>query len=460
MAAAIDRVVNDPQLRADAGRGGRRTGRVVRPAPGPGRVRLGPRGRLRGVTRPGRPPRSMKVAFVVPRYGPAIIGGAETAARHVRRAPGGQTGLGGRGPHQLCRGLRDLGRRLPGGRGAIDGVRCAGSRRRPGAIRRSIRCRPPCSPTRTGASPADAERWLDLQGPVTPGAGRGRRRVRRRRAGLLPLPLLPDGPGHRAGAGPDRAPPGRPRRARPAPARSSRRVFEAADGLVFQTAAERQLVQRIFPVATHHQLLLGLGVDDPRPTSGGLDGARRRAVRPARTSSASAGSTGTRARSLLAAMFAAYKARHPGPLRLVFAGPVVEAPDRPPRHRRARARCRRPTSGTCSPAPSPWCRRRGGRRSRWWWRRHGAPGPRCWSTRLWGHRRALPPVGRGAAPSTGSASSRWPWSGWSATPALARTLGQRGRAYVDGRFRWPVVIDRYATFLESVVAAGGRSVTA
>jgi len=34
-------------------------------------------------------------------------------------------------------------------------------------------------------------------------------------------------------------------------------------------------------------------------------------------------------------------------------------------------------------------------------------------------------------------------------------LGRRGRAYVDARFRWPLVIDRYAAFLESVVARAG-----
>ncbi len=41
------------------------------------------------------------------------------------------------------------------------------------------------------------------------------------------------------------------------------RVFGAAEGLVFQTTAERDLVQSRFPVASHRQLLLGLGVDDP-----------------------------------------------------------------------------------------------------------------------------------------------------------------------------------------------------
>ena len=39
---------------------------------------------------------------------------------------------------------------------------------------------------------------------------------------------------------------------------------------------------------------------------------------------------------------------------------------------------------------------------------------------------------------------------------FGRDLGRRGRAYVDARFRWPLVIDRYAAFVESVVARSGR----
>jgi glycosyltransferase involved in cell wall biosynthesis len=36
---------------------------------------------------------------------------------------------------------------------------------------------------------------------------------------------------------------------------------------------------------------------------------------------------------------------------------------------------------------------------------------------------------------------------------LRRHLGTQGRAYVDRWFRWPRVIDRYSTFVQSVVAA-------
>jgi glycosyltransferase involved in cell wall biosynthesis len=39
-------------------------------------------------------------------------------------------------------------------------------------------------------------------------------------------------------------------------------------------------------------------------------------------------------------------------------------------------------------------------------------------------------------------------------PALRARLGDRGRAYVDTHFRWPVLVSRYDTFLNSVVERG------
>ena len=39
-------------------------------------------------------------------------------------------------------------------------------------------------------------------------------------------------------------------------------------------------------------------------------------------------------------------------------------------------------------------------------------------------------------------------------PDLRRQLGERGRAYVDRHYQWPVLIDRYARFLDEVVARG------
>ncbi len=37
---------------------------------------------------------------------------------------------------------------------------------------------------------------------------------------------------------------------------------------------------------------------------------------------------------------------------------------------------------------------------------------------------------------------------------LRATLGSLGRSYVDRHFRWPIIVDRYARFVETVVARG------
>ena len=42
-------------------------------------------------------------------------------------------------------------------------------------------------------------------------------------------------------------------------------------------------------------------------------------------------------------------------------------------------------------------------------------------------------------------------------PTFGEALGARGRAYVDARFRWPQIVDRYAAFVESVAARGRRA---
>ncbi len=101
------------------------------------------------------------------------------------------------------------------------------------------------------------------------------------------------------------------------------RVFAAADALVFQTVAERDLVQRRFDVATTPQLQLGLGVDEP----GSYPSASPAAGRPAGPYLLCLGRVDRHKGSFeLAGQFAELKARRPGPLRLVFAGPVVDAP--------------------------------------------------------------------------------------------------------------------------------------
>ena len=100
-----------------------------------------------------------------------------------------------------------------------------------------------------------------------------------------------------------------------------RDVFTAARALVFWTRDEQALTNRMFPVAASPQLVLGLGVESVPGNTSAASTATGLGDRPyllclGRVDDAKG--TGP-----LVRWFAAYKERHPGPLALVLAGPVV-----------------------------------------------------------------------------------------------------------------------------------------
>ncbi len=385
----------------------------------------------------------MRVSFVVPRYGPAVIGGAETAARAlaehlVARAGWEVEVLTGCAVDFVT--WADV---LPAGEEEVNGVRVV---RFASSAGRDPTFHPFSASLLSDpgrASLADAERWVDLQGPVVPELVDAAlhspsdalilypylyyptvRVIDRVRTPTILHPAAHDEPSLRLPVFP--------------------RVFAAADALVFQTTAERELVQARFPVATRHQLLLGLGVDDPFH-AGTADAGRPYLVCLGRVDR----HKGT---SLLAELFAAYKQRHPGPLRLVLAGPVVEAPaDHPDID----------VVGTVS-EPEKWALLGGAVAlvSPSPWEAFSLAVAESWSA-------GKPVVVNAGCAATVEHCTRsgggLSFSGFGQFEAvvdrlygderLRERLGERGRAYVDRWFRWPRVIDRYAAFVESVVAA-------
>lgn len=164
---------------------------------------------------------------------------------------------------------------------------------------------------------------------------------------------------------------------------------------------------------------------------------------------------GHKGTTLLAGFFARYKERRPGPLRLVLAGPVVDAP---PAH---------PETDVLGPvsdgekwellsgaaalvSPSPWEAFSLVVAEAWSARTPVLVNAGCAATVEHCRRSG------GGVTFDGYAEFEVAVDRLVADRAFGRGLGDQGRTYVDAHFRWPHVIDRYAVFVEAVVGRAGR----
>ncbi len=400
----------------------------------------------------------MRIAFVLPRYGPAVIGGAETAARLLAEHLVDFKGWSVDVLTTCAENFVTWDDVYEPGEQWINGVRVERHQSTAGR-------EPSFHPLSAAllADPAavsleEADRWLDLQGPVTPAVAEVAaawdgdamvfypylywptvRVIDHVAVPTILHPAAHDEPALHLPIFPA--------------------VFASADALVFQTEAERHLVERVFPVASHHQLLLGLGVGDPDEGVPIDTGSVPLSLAPDVPFLFCLGRVEEhKGTTLLAAYFAHYKERHPGPLRLVLAGPIVEAP---PAH--ADIDVLGPVSeadkwdllagAAALVSPSPW-------------EAFSLVVAESWSART-------PVLVNGACAATVEHCRRsgggLRFNGYGefevavdrlvADDGVRADLGRCGRAYVDARFRWPLVIDRYASFVESVVARAGRRAT-
>lgn len=385
----------------------------------------------------------MKLAFVVPRYGADVVGGAETAARQLAERlvvagwsievlttcatdamtwadvrPPAITSEGGVTVHRL---------RSRAGRDQGFHPYSAGLLKSPEA-----------------ATVAEAERWIDLQGPLCPDLVDAAAASDADAVAFYPYLYYPTVKGvprlaKRAilhAAAHDEAPLRLP---------VFPQVFAGAGGLVFHTGTERTLVHRLFKVAERPQIVLGLGVDrlpgDPNAPAA-ID--RPYLVCIGRVD-------GPKGAGALARAFAAYKMRRPGPLALVFAGPVV---DQPPAH---------PDIVVTGPV---------GEAAKWGLIEGAvalvSPSAlesfslvvvEAWSA-------GIPVLVNGRCEPTREHCQRSGGGGWFsdyatfevaldrllAEPLLRSQLGEAGRRYVEANFTWPVVVERYQRFVRKVAA--------
>jgi glycosyltransferase involved in cell wall biosynthesis len=230
-----------------------------------------------------------------------------------------------------------------------------------------------------------------------------------------------------------------------------RGTFGDADAFCFHTAAERLLVERTYPVAERPQIVLGLGVGTSagagRPGADILGlGDRPYVVSVGRVDE-------HKGSKMLAAYFAAYKERHPGPLALALVGPV---------------------SFDVEPHPDIVVTGVVSESDKWDIVRDAqvAISPSALESfslvvlEAWVDK--VPVVVNGACGPTREHCERSGGGLWFTSypefeavmerllgsESLRATLGQRGRDYVDRFYQWPVLIDRYVEFLQTVVQRG------
>jgi glycosyltransferase involved in cell wall biosynthesis len=394
----------------------------------------------------------MKVGVVVPAYGIEVVGGAETAARQIAE-------------HLVAREVavevfttcavssRDWADHYPAATVEINGVTVHRLRSASGrdpdfeAESLSVLAQP------ESASTEMAMRWLEHQGPYCPAVLDAVHHSDVDVCVFSPYLFWPTVRGVRRFA--DRAvliPAAHDER--PVRLPVFRETFGRAAGLVFYTESERRLVQRRFP-ATRARLgeVIGLGVDrgvgDPAVARKELGVGDRPFLLCLGRVDAGKGTT------LLADWFAAYKQRRPGPLTLVFAGPIHQPPPAHPDIVVTGTVTEAVKWGALAAAdvvvsPSPQESLSLVLLEGWLSGRPALVNGACAVTS--DHCRRC---GGGVA-FTGYATFETALDRLTGDPARGAALGRAGRAYVERHYTWAAVGRRYQAFLGHVARRHGR----
>lgn len=394
----------------------------------------------------------MKLAFVSPRWSAQVRGGAETAAREAAERLAAWHGWEVEAFTSRALDHFTWANVLPEGDEVVNGVAvhrftCEGVRfdDDPDFAARVIH-RP------RAATPAEAHRWVAMQGPTsaelvdavaasdadlvvfTPylfaptvqGVPRvGRRALMASAAHDEPLIRLP----------------------------AYAETFRAAGGFVYYSPEERALVERLFRVGDRPGAVIGIGVEAPDPDDLPGPGALPEPLRETPYVVCLGRVEEGKGSRLLARYFEVYKERHPGPLKLVFAGPPSQV-----------ERYGHPDvllAGAVDDA------------TKWALLRHArafvSPSPyESFSIVLMeGWLAGLPALVNGRCAVTRGHVERSGGGLWfedfptfeagltrllDGEDGLHDRLAARGRAYASTEFAWPSVIGRYRAFLEGVLS--------
>jgi glycosyltransferase involved in cell wall biosynthesis len=383
----------------------------------------------------------MKVVFVTPRYGPQVMGGAETAARQLAEHLIAETDWKAEAYSTCALDPHTWADELEPGTSEINGVpvhRFASAHGRLADFY-GLDGRLRLAPQR--ASRDEGRRWVDYNGPVSPDLIDAVVASDADVIAFYPYLYHPTV----AAIGKVKVPAVLHPAAHDEPCLYLpvfRGTFGDADAFCFHTAAERLLVERTYPVAEKPQIVLGLGVGE----SAG-------AGRPGRDVLGLGDRPYIVSVGRVASYFATYKERHPGPLALALVGPISVVLDPHPDI---------VITGVVDEA------------DKWDIVRDAqvAVSPSALESfslvvlEAWVDR--VPVVVNGACGPTREHCERSGGGLWFTSyrefeaaldrllgnPALRTALGDAGRAYVDRFYQWPVLIERYADFLTSVVARG------
>ena len=265
------------------------------------------------------------MAFVTPRYGPQIMGGAETAVRQLAEHLGALT-AGRPRCTRRARSTPHLGGRPGAGHDRDQRCRRAPApvgARSPARLLRPRRHGPPGAPL---ATREQGQRWVDYNGPVSTELVDAVVASDADVVAFSPYLYHPTV----AAIGRVRVPAVFHPAAHDEPAlylSVFRGTFGDADAFCFYTASERTLVERMYPVAERPRSCSASGWASPRgrPARGrdvGL-GDRPYIVSVGRVDE-------HKGSKMLASYFATYKERHPGPLALALVGPVSSSWSRIP----------------------------------------------------------------------------------------------------------------------------------
>jgi glycosyltransferase involved in cell wall biosynthesis len=222
-------------------------------------------------------------------------------------------------------------------------------------------------------------------------------------------------------------------------------LFAQCRGLVFQTRSERRLVVDLFDVATTPQVLVGLGVEE---AAGSAEVARTEfGLGDAPFLLCIGRVDDKKGTGILWRYFRSYKERHPGPLKLVLVGQVVDRPDEDPDI---------VVTGMVDDG-AKWGLLRGASAL-------VAPSPyEAFSITVVEALTAGAPVivnavcGPTREHCEQSGAGMW-FEGYAEFEAvvermttdakLHETMCRNGLRYVEANYRWPVILDRYCAFLE------------